>query len=161
MSLENILWCNSVLIKCIPVVHTALSFTKTRVPVRPDWRSAENSDISTGSIHRMSQKTFFGQIWFKIFKVLCLNWNSARKCIQRCSFWIVFLIVFLNSVAKTPFLGKLAPETSKCFVLNETRYVSVVKGVHSEFNNYFLRFRSQNTYSGQNLSRNVKVLCFK
>ena len=55
-------------------------------------------------------------------------------------------IVFLNSVPKIPSLGELAPETLKCFVLNETRYVIVFKGAHSELDNCFLKFCSQNTY---------------
>ena len=39
-----------------------------------------------------------------------------------------FAIVFLNSVPKIPFWGKYGPNTSKCFVLNNSRCVGVFKG---------------------------------
>ena len=67
-------------------------------------------------------------------------------------------VVPLNSVPKIPFLGKHTPETLKCFVLNETRYVIVFKGAHSEFDNCFLKFRSQNTYFGKICPKTSK--CF-
>ena len=67
---------------------------------------------------------------------------------------------FLKFHPQNTFFGQTCPETSKSFVLNETRHVSIFKEALSEFNN-FLKFRSQITYFGQNLSQNFKVLCFK
>ena len=34
------------------------------------------------------QKTFLGQIWARNLQVLCFKWNSVRKTIQWCWFWI-------------------------------------------------------------------------
>ena len=47
------------------------------------------------------------------------------------------LIVFSNSVARITFFGKFGPETSKCFVWNETRNQREFGGADSEIDNFF------------------------
>lgn len=39
-------WCNSILIKLHPTAYS-LQFYQKQVLARPEWRSAENSDVST------------------------------------------------------------------------------------------------------------------
>ena len=69
-------------------------------------------------------------------------------------------IVFENSVHKILYLGNFCPETSKYFGLNETRYSADLKGADSGFDNCFLKFHSQITFSGHIWSRILQVLKF-
>ena len=76
---------------------------------------------------------------------------------------VVWHLICLNLVSKTPFLVKCGLETSKCFVLYETQYVELLKCTDSEFDNCFLKFSYQNTFCGQDWSQNLDVLlkpCF-
>ena len=56
-------------------------------------------------------------------------------------------MVFLNSVSENLFwtglVWKLETETE---VLNETRFIGVFRVADSEFDNFFLKFHSQNTF---------------
>ena len=45
---------------------------------------------------------------------------------------------FLQKYLKIPLLDKFDCETSKCFVLNESRYIGVFNNTDSEFKNCFL-----------------------
>ena len=70
-------------------------------------------------------------------------------------------IVSSDFVPKILILGKICPETSKCFVSNKTQCTRRFKGTDSEFDNFFLKFCLQNLFLGRILSQNAKVLCFK
>ena len=108
---------------------------------------------------RSIPKYFFGQIWSRNFRILCLKWNSVPWGYSRVLL-LNSTIFHLNPVPKL-FLVKFGPKTSKCFVLNEARYIGIFKGVDSEFDDSFLRFCPQNNFLGQIWSQNFKVLCFK
>ena len=70
-------------------------------------------------------------------------------------------IAFSDFVPKILILGKIFPETSKCFISNKTQYTRIFKGTDSKFGNFFLKFCLQNLFWGKILSQNAKVLCFK
>ena len=85
----------------------------------------------------------FGTVWFSRMLIL----NST--------------IVFTNSVSKIPYLCNFGPETSKCFGLSETRYSEDFKDGDSGFDNSFLKFHSQISFSGHIWYQIFKVLWFK
>ena len=64
------------------------------------------------------------------------------------------LIVFSNSVARITFFGKFGPETSKCFVWNETRNQREFGGADSEIDNFFLNSVPKIPFSGEFSLRN-------
>ena len=67
-------------------------------------------------------------------------------------------IFILNPVPKIPISCKRGMETSKCFVLNESRCTGVLKNADSEFDNYFLKSHPQDTYFGKLGPKTLK--CF-
>ena len=56
---------------------------------------------------------------------------------------------FLKFRPHNTFLGKRGPETSKCFVLNKTRYLRIFRSAYSALNNSFHKFCHQNNFLGK------------
>ena len=98
--------------------------------------------------------------FFIIFGLLIVKICFILVEIRYWRMMILNLTIFpLNSVPKIPFLSKFGPETSKCFVLDETLYNQVLKGVgvDSEFNSCC----PKNTPFRQIWFTIFRVLCLK
>ena len=88
-------------------------------------------------------------IWPKTFSVWALQTTMTQNLVNRFTMTqnkLVWLFIFRYLVPKPPILVKLCPETSKCFALNETQYLGIFKGVDSTFDDYFLKYRPENTF---------------
>ena len=77
-----------------------------------------------------------GLTWSRNFKVLFLEWSSARRSIQGFLFWIWEL--FFKFHSQNTLFGKFGLGASKYFIWNETCYKGVFGGADSEIDNSLL-----------------------
>lgn len=103
-------------------------------------------------------------IWPKTFSVWALQTTMTQNLVNGFTMTqnkLAWLFIFRNLVPKLPILAKLCPETWKCFALNETQYLGIFKGADSTFDDYFLKYRPENTFFEEIWSSKFRVLWFK